>query len=178
MTERHKVFVSYHHENDQAARNQFERLCVANDIMIPWSVRDGDIDPTLPDDTIRQKIRDEFLREPTVTVVLVGTETWKRKHVDWEIGSTIRDTRLNPRAGLIGILLPSYWEKYGSINKHTIPPRLWDNVEREYATLHRWTTDTSKIQTWIHDAFLRRDKVLPDNSCEGFRKDRTGERWW
>lgn len=178
MTNRHKVFVSYHHANDQEYRNRFERLGVQHDIMVPWSVQDGDIDPTLPDDTIRQKIRDEFLCEATVTVVLVGTETWKRKHVDWEVGSTIRDTARNPRAGLLGILLPSYLRNNGGIYKHTIPPRLWENVEKGYAELRPWTDNPREIQNWIHDAFLRRDKVLPDNSCEGFRRDRTGDRWW
>lgn len=60
--------------------------------MISKSVRIGDIDPNLATDTIRQKIRDEYLRGSTVTVVLVGPETWQRKHVDWEIGASIRHT--------------------------------------------------------------------------------------
>lgn len=178
MTKRHKVFVSYHHDNDQKSREKFEELCVHKyDIMVSWSVEDGDIDPRLPTDTIRRKIRDDFLRDATVTVVLIGTDTWKRKHVDWEISSSIRNTRLNPRAGLVGILLPSYWEKHGCIEKHTIPPRLWDNVECEYATLHRWTTDATKIQNWIHDAFERRSTHYPDNSRQTFARNRFGTGW-
>ena len=98
---RHKVFVSYHHANDQDYRDQFEKLFVdIHDIMVPKSVQIGDIDSNLKKDTVRQKIRDEYLRDSTVTVVLIGTETWKRKHVDWEIGSSIRSTEYNPRSGL------------------------------------------------------------------------------
>lgn len=108
-TQRHNVFVSYHHENDQGCRNGFERLFAGSyDIMISKSVQTGDINPNMSTDGIRQKIRDEYLRDSTVTFVLIGAETWKRKHVDWEIGSSIRQTKNNPRSGLIGIFLPDH----------------------------------------------------------------------
>ena len=88
---RHKVFVSYHHANDQAYRNYFEKLFVdTHDIMVSKSVQIGEISPNLQTETIRQKIRDEYLGDSTVTVVLIGSQTWQRKHVDWEIGSSIR----------------------------------------------------------------------------------------
>lgn len=98
---RHKVFVSYHHSiADQKYRDDFEKLFAEkHGVMISKSVQIGDIDSNLKTDTIRQKIRDEYLRDSTVTVVLIGSETWKRKHVDWEIGSSIRDTEYNPRSG-------------------------------------------------------------------------------
>ena len=97
MQPRHKVFVSYHHDNDQAYRNAFENLFANTyDIMVSKSVQIGDIDPNLKVETIRQKVRDEYLRDSTVTVVLIGSATWQRKHVDWEIGSSIRHTQLNP----------------------------------------------------------------------------------
>ena len=80
---RHKVFVSYHHANDQYYKNLFDNL-FSNiyDIMVSKSVQIGDIDSNLSTERIRQKIRDEYLRDSTVTVVLIGSETWKRKHVD------------------------------------------------------------------------------------------------
>jgi hypothetical protein len=106
---RHKVFVSYHHARDQAYRDRFERLfAYDHDIMVSKSVQIGDIPTYLSTETVRQKIRDEYLRDSTVTVVLIGAETWQRKHADWEIASSIRHTEFNPRSGLLGILLPSY----------------------------------------------------------------------
>ena len=59
-------------------------------------------------ETIRQQIRDNFIRDATVTVVLIGPCTWQRKHVDWEIGSSLRKTKRNSRCGLLGILLPNH----------------------------------------------------------------------
>mgnify|MGYP000877133488 CR=1 FL=1 len=179
MTQRHKVFVSYHHDNDQAYRDKFEKLFAAkHEIFVPKSVQIGDIDPYLPPETIRQKIRDQYLQESTVTVVLIGSQTWQRKHVDWEIGSSIRETKYNSRSGLIGILLPSYTKPNpGEYNQYTIPPRLNDNIKCKFAEIYDWNTNPDVVQRWIHDAFLRRSKVIPDNSYPSFSKNRSGARW-
>ena len=182
MMERHKVFVSYHHDNDQAYREKFERLFAdIHDIIVPKSVQIGDIDPNLSTERIRQIIRDEYLRDTTVTVVLVGSETWKRKHIDWEIAASIRDTKYNPRSGLLGILLPSYHQyydtEYGKYEACTIPPRLYDNLKCRYAKLYEWSDDPIIVQRWIHEAFKRRKEVLPDNSYPPYKKNHSGERW-
>jgi len=177
---RHKVFVSYHHSvSDQQYRNRFENLFAnKHEVMISKSVQIGDIDVNLPPETIRQKIRDEYLRDPTVTIVLIGAETWKRKHVDWEIGASIRQTLRNPRAGLLGIILPTY--PRSDTNKYdptTIPPRLQDNIIKEFASIHNWSEDPAVVQKWIHAAFERRNKIDPDNSFPNFVNNRSGERW-
>lgn len=182
MNNRHKVFVSYHHTNDQNYKNLFETLFAEiYDTMISKSVEEGDIDQNLKTDTIRQKIRDEYLRDSTVTVVLVGSETWKRKHVDWEIGSSIRHTEYNPRSGLLGILLPTYPRPPDNPNNyyiHTVPPRLYKNVECGFAKIYNWSDDPGTVQSWIQEAFKRKDKnPPPDNSYPSFVNNRSSERW-
>jgi len=179
MTHRHKVFVSYHHALDESYKRIFElRFGNAFGAIVPGSVNDGDIDATLPTETIRQKIRDNYLRDTSVTVVLIGQETWQRKHVDWEIGSSIRHTEYNPRSGLLGILLPAYPRADKSkYNFRTIPPRLHDNIKCGFASIHNWSEDPATVQGWIHDAYLRKSRVLPDNSRESFGKNRTGSEW-
>ena len=179
MTKRHKVFVSYHHTNpDQGYRDQFEQLCKRTDIAVMRSVQIGDIDPNLKAETVRQKIRNEYLADSTVTVVLIGTQTWQRKHVDWEIGSSIRHTQNNPRSGLLGICLPTNPLSKHVLNPHTLPPRLYDNVCADFAKLYDWSQNPYEIQHWIHEAFERRDKVTPDNSRDNYANNRTGDRWW
>ena len=179
--DRHRVFVSYYHTEDQRYRNLFEGLFSdIHDIMVSESVEIGDIDDTrLSTDRIRQIIRDKYLRKSTVTVVLVGAHTWQRKFVDWEIGSSLRHTEKNPRSGLLGILLPTY---PGYINNTydpgTIPPRLYDNIKREYAKIKIWSEDPKTVQSWIHEAFKRRrENPPPDNSRLSFKNNRSGERW-
>jgi len=178
MSNRHKVFVSYHHALDDAYKTKFERFGSIFDVLISGSVNDGDIDSNLPAETIRQKIRDEYLRDTSVTVVLIGAETWQRKHIDWEIGSSIRQTEYNPRSGLLGILLPTYPRadptKY---NPHTIPPRLYDNISCEFATIYNWSDDPTTVQGWIHDAYLRKSTKQPNNSRSWFGKNHTGTEW-
>lgn len=177
---RHKVFVSYHHSmGDQKYRNDFEKLFAErHDVMVSKSVQIGDINPNLATDTIRQKIRDEYLRDSTVTVVLIGPETWKRKHVDWEIGSSIRHTQYNPRSGLLGIVLPTYPRNDPSkYNQYTIPPRLYDNIQCGFAKIYNWSNNPAEVQQWIHEAFERRNKIAPDNSFPNFVNNRSGDRW-
>lgn len=179
---RHKVFVSYHHANDQTDRNNFERMFSdTHDIMVSKSVQIGDISSHISTDVIRQKIRDEYLRDSTVTVVLIGAETWQRKHIDWEIGASIRSTQYNPRSGLIGILLPSFPQsKNANIKdiRHTIPPRLYDNIQCGFSKIYNWNNDPKIVHDWIHEAFKRRNNITPDNSYENFVNNRNGERWY
>lgn len=179
MSNRHKVFVSYHHELDESYRKIFElRFGNAFGAIVPGSVKDGDIDPNLAPETIRQKIRDNYLRDTSVTVVLIGAITWQRKHVDWEIASSIRQTEYNPRSGLLGILLPTYPRpaptKY---NPHTIPPRLHDNIACGFASIHNWSNDAAAVQDWIHKAYLRKSVKVPDNSRPTFGRNHTGTGW-
>lgn len=179
MTDKHKVFISYHHEGDQLYKNRFVDLF--QHIMVDWSVRLGDIPHGLKTETVRQKIRDEWLRESTVTVVLIGAKTWQRKHVDWEISSSLRATTYNHRSGLLGVLLPSYrGPEPGYYDPRTIPPRLADNLggDSPFAQVINWTDDAGEMQHWIHEAFLRRrTDPAPDNSRDLFRNNRSGESW-
>ncbi len=106
---KHKVFISYHHKNDQGYKKSLLNWNESNnfDIFIDASVDTGDIDENLPDQLIRQKIRDEYLKDSTVTILLVGTETKGRKHIDWEIYSSMYDGQVNKKSGVLVIQLPS-----------------------------------------------------------------------
>ncbi len=152
------------------------------DGFISRAVSDGDIDPNLKTETIREKIRDEFISKATVTMVLIGKGTWRRKHVDWEIGSSLINTRQNGRTGLLGIILPTYYcsiflnseptENGDYYNPNTIPPRLYDNIRCGYAKIYSWPSDPSAVKTWIHDAFKRRETMIPDQSRAWYEYNR------
>lgn len=103
----HKVFISYHHRNDQAYKQALLDFNDEHGIFIDASVDTGDIDDSLSSQAIRRKIRDEYLANSTVTILLVGVETKYRKHIDWEIYSSMIDGRVNKRSGILVINLPS-----------------------------------------------------------------------
>lgn len=175
---RHRVFVSYHHD-DQSYKDYF--VTMMGDDIVDESVADGDIDDrNLATETIRQRIRDNFIRDATVTAVLIGPCTWQRKHVDWEIGSSLRATRNNSRCGLLGILLPNHPD-YGRqyYNPRLIPPRLEINCggEDPYAKTYDWPGHfgANNVRRWIHQAFLRRSGTNPNNNSQQFRRNRSGD---
>jgi hypothetical protein len=135
MVNMHKVFISYHHANDQAYKEALLKLNEAKPIFLDRSVDTGDISDDLDDQAIRAKIRDDYLRESTVTILLVGTETKNRKHVDWEIYSSMFDGVKNKKSGILVITLPStgcntYTAAHGDEEKTKVYPAIssWTQV--------------------------------------------------
>ena len=155
---RHKVFISYHDE-DREHKDRFVRNM--GDSIIDESVQVDDIDDINLQVEVRRRIRDYYVADATVTVVLIGPCTWQRKHVDWEIGSSLRDTKNNSRCGLLGLLLPHHLD-YGkkSFRPQLVPPRLADNCNGDdsFASIYdmpgSWIE--SSVRRWVHEAFLRR----------------------
>ena len=175
-TPRHRVFVSFH-ERDIKHKEKFVDLMRGR--MLDRSVDTGSIDDTgRKTDTIRNKIRDEYIRDATVTVVLIGPCTWQRKHVDWEIGGSLRETKTNSRCGVVGILLPNHPD-HGKRrrNLRRVPPRLADNAQGDdpYVQIYDWPEPWAPAQVarWIHRAFLRRSGSPPNQRRRAFGRNHT-----
>ncbi len=110
-----KVFISYHHDHDQdeveAFLDEFGDSFIAKVIGVS---DDDDFIDSKDSDYIMRRIREKYLTDSTVTIVMIGSCTWSRKYIDWEIASTLRDDTNNKRSGLLAITLPS--EADGSKN--------------------------------------------------------------
>ena len=113
---KHHVFVSFHHGNDQGYKDALVTWAEENDVFIDDSVEMGEIPEDWDAQKIRTYIRDYHLKSSTVTILLVGTETQNRKHVDWELYSSMFDGAVNKKSGIIVIMLPST-----GCNLHTLP---------------------------------------------------------
>jgi len=109
---KHKVFISYHHFLDQEYKDFLEEFNDEHQIFINQSVQIGEIDDSLPTEQIRETIRDDYLRDSSVLILLVGLETKNRKHIDWEIYSSMRDSKLNKKSGILVINLPTIKSSY------------------------------------------------------------------
>ena len=125
---RHRVFISYHHANDQWYKNELVRFGLENEIFVDWSVDTGDIPDYLSDQQVREKIRDEYLRDSRVTILLVGTETKNRKHVDWELYSSMYNGKINKQSGLVVILLPTVKSDYCTVAYSNEKSQIYPNV--------------------------------------------------
>ena len=175
---RRKVFISYHHQEDQEYKDRFVQMMTGH--VVDKSVNTSDIiDQGLPVEEIRRRIRDEYIADATVTVVLIGRCTWQRKHVDWEISASLIDTFHNDRCGLLGIRLPSHTNfRDAEYNPRLIPPRLAYNCEGKepFAVVHRWSgseNEVNRIRQWVDEAFSRRHRQPdPDNSYPMFARNR------
>jgi hypothetical protein len=169
---RRKTFVSYYHRDDQAYRETFENLF--GDLVMSKSVEYGDIDSDNSDEYIGQLIKEEYLSDTTVLVVLIGPKTKCRKHVDWEIAGALNFKVGDTYAGLLGLILPGHPD-YGT-EKATyalMPARLADNFKTGYAVIRDWSEDRIAMQNYIELAFDRRTlmKDKRDNSREKMKKD-------
>lgn len=132
----HKVFISYHHENDQWYKNYLSKISNLYEIFIDKSVELGDINDDFSDEVIRLAIRDDFLKDSTVTIVLVGVETKNRKHIDWEIWSSMYDGIVNKKSGILVIQLPEinpqyYHAGHGKEEKDIYTPQNWVTISDE-----------------------------------------------
>ena len=179
---RHKVFISYYHEDDQEYKDRLVQAL--NSKFVDKSVSLGDIhDEGLPLDEIRRRIRDDHIADATVTIVLIGPCTWQRKHVDWEISASLIDRSNNQRCGVLGLLLPTHCDYRKSPeerNLRLIPPRLARNVggDNPFAVIYDWPRSglSKKILPSIHTAYLRRSRPpWPDDGLALFSNNRRGD---
>lgn len=157
-----RVFISYNHKNDQAYKEALLDLNALHDIFLDWSVDIGDIGEGLDNQTIRRIIRDDYLRDSTVTVLLVGLETWGRKHIDWELKSSMIDGKLNKRSGILVINLPQTGSSY-FIVAHD------GEKEAVYPDCHSWCSIDSRatyeeryphMPARIIDNLLKKDALV------------------
>jgi len=155
-----KVFVSYHHDEDQGYYDIFSRtFCDTYDVIADNSLerRIGSEDV----EYVMRRIRENYITGSSCTIVLVGRDTWGRKYVDWEIKAT-----LEREHGLIGVQLPT--APITSQNTVIVPDRLDDNIRSGYALWVGWQQITSGAQscTQLIEQANVRDKRLIINTRE------------
>lgn len=162
---RHKCFISYH------VADLVEVESFVTDFgseFIPRSVgvtEDDDFVESTDTDYIKRRIREKYLSDSTVTIVLLGAGTWGRKFVDWEISSSLRNDTINRRSGLLVLPLPSM------NNTARLPDRVKDNwvtgdEASSYAYYQSYPTTLQSLRTNIESAYTARATkgTLVDNS--------------
>ncbi|MFD7277040.1 TIR domain-containing protein [Streptomyces sp. NPDC059862] len=161
---RRKCFISYHHEDEQEVSRFIQTFDHAHDVFIARGIgagMPGDVIGSKDRDYIMRRVRELYLRDSTVTIVMIGKCTWARRYVDWEIASTLRDDARNRRSGLLGIVLPS------AANAPKAPERLQDNLGTSlnpgYAHWYHYPRSTAQLSSMIETAYSTRDRVAPKN---------------
>ena len=162
---KHKVFISYSRA-DKAAVDKFCETFEHTFIRRGMVMEDDLIDSTNTDYVMSQ-IRKRYLKDSTVTIVLVGKCSWSRRFIDWEIQSSLRrheDKRL-PN-GLIAIQL---WTSYAAL-----PPRLNSNIDSGYSKIYEYPTSPITLRNMIEWAHSQRtNELLIVNPRERFMNNRS-----
>ena len=108
---RHKVFISYHHDDQDEVEQFVETFDHERKVFIARALGIGmeqDIIDSDDTDYVMRRIRELYLGDSTVTILLIGKCTWARRYVDWEIQASLRSGETVTPNGLLGIKLPSY----------------------------------------------------------------------
>ena len=159
---RRKCFISYHHADEAEVTRFINAFDHARNMFISrglGSTMAGDIINSKDQEYIMSRIRQLYLSDSTVTIVLIGNCIWARRYVDWEIQSSLRSGDKTTPNGLLGIKLPSY-------ASGQYPQRLNANLLPEvrglltpddcYARVWGYPTSTEQLTNWIEDAFSAR----------------------
>lgn len=175
---RHKVFISYHHDDKEEVDKFIEDFDDKHDVFIARALGIGmadDIIDSTDTSYVMRRIRELYLKDSTVTIVMLGKCTWARRYVDWEIQASLRSGEIVKPNGLLGVKLPSY-------DDEAYPNRLNKNLKEKdsdqedcYARVINYPRSKDTLATWIEDAFSARKnrKDLIVNPRDRFSYNRT-----
>jgi hypothetical protein len=114
---------------------------------------------------VNRVIPEDHIEGSSVTIVLCGLETWKRRFIDWEIAST-----LHHEHALLGILIPGTPTR--GDGKIAVPDRLYDNIQSGYAGFITWPNMAAELNTYIEKAISKSIfKVLIRNDRQKMRRN-------
>lgn len=154
-TPRRKVFIS-HYKGDRIEVDNFIKRF--DHLFIPKVLGANNNDDFINSsntDYVMQRIRELYLGDSTVTLVLLGSCTHSRRYVDWEIKSSLKQGNSIIPNGLMGIVLPS------QNNRCSLPPRFrenWNqNHENCYARFWSYPDSDQQLIDWIEDAYNARN---------------------
>jgi len=155
---KHKVFISYHHDDQDEVEEFIKTFDEEREIFISRGLGVGmeqDVIDSDDTDYVMHRIRELYLKDSTVTIVMIGKCTWARRYVDWEIQSSLRHGETVIPNGLLGIKLLSY-------KKNWYPDRLNKNLKQNeeqedcYARVISYPERKDTLVNSIADAFRAR----------------------
>lgn len=101
------VFISYYHKDAQQYKDALVDSNKKYQMFVDGSVDTGDIDDTkLTDEQIRIKIRDEYIKDADVLILLCGKNSKHRKHIDWELHAAMYRSSIKKPIPILIINLP------------------------------------------------------------------------
>ena len=162
-----KAFITFHPADQKYADQLAEQFADAVTAKIGGVTEHDDFIKDVHEAAfIEREIRDRYLTNTTITIMLAGKCTWSQRFVDWEIAASLRKDADRGRSALLGLRLP-----YLPPGPTTVPERFQDNLTAGYAVFKPFPTSSDDLRDWVRLALERRDSVTPDNSRPLRKKD-------
>lgn len=187
-----KIFISYYHKSEQKEKNKLSKLfkqlyseyfTLKDKSLKPKDVVNGPYN----DREIFKILREKFIKDSDVTIVILGKYTKDRKFVDWEVGSSLSLYgslgRRKKKNDLIILLTDDFIEKEKAknpdfkgenysllINEQNSGQRIFDNVDNGYATVKSFRdmwSNPNELKKLINKPQDNSKKVIsPDNKSQ------------
>lgn len=157
MAVRHKCFISYHHADQKIVDEFVKTFDHKHDVFIVRQLGEmpDDIINSTNTDYVMRRIREDYIRDSTVTIVMMGVCTWARRYVDWEIQASLRPgTNTSLPNGLLGIKLPTFARFPERFDMNLVPPG--GMKDTNYAGYIDYPTNAQTLANAIDWAFGRR----------------------
>lgn len=152
-----RVFISHYRGDRNEVDNFIDYFANQLGIFTPYVLGANNNDDFINSNNpeyVMSRIRQLYLKDSTVTIILTGNCTHSRRYIDWEIKSSLRQSDNYIPNGLMGIILPSK----GS--SAYLPPRLEANWTKGhsncYARYWIYPSSGNELGEWIDDAYNSR----------------------
>ncbi len=182
---RRKAFISYHHADEDEIQRFVAAFDHAADGFIARGIgagMAGDIVDSTDTDYVMSRIRQEYLRDSSITLVMIGNCTWSRRYVDWELQASLRSGATITPNGVLGIKLPGYsgGGYPDRLNKNLLVPGQPGNPVDCYARVYDMPTSVTQLVSYLEDAYrartARRHLITNPRDRMGYNKN-CGHSW-
>lgn len=155
MAIRRKCFISYHHADQEWVDTFIRTFDARHDIFIARQLGSmpEDVIDSMDTDYVMSRIRTDYIKDSTVTILIAGRCTWARRYVDWEVQASLRSGSTAIPNGLIGLQLPTFTRWPDRFDRNLLHPGKID-------CYGRWLTwgdcTLEALSSAIEAAFQRR----------------------
>jgi hypothetical protein len=156
---RRKCFISYHHADQYWVTKFINDFDHVHDTFISRGLGEGMTDEIINSantEYVMRRIRERFLKDSTVTIVLMGRCTWARRYVDWEIQASLRQGETSTPNGLLGVKLPTFTYFPDRFNRNLVNADAGDAPGTNFAFWIEYPSSTQVLIDGIEYCYARR----------------------
>ena len=164
-----KVFISFHRK-DIKYKNQITKLLGINGIKY-YHVPDDMSFDGWSHQQILQYVK-EKMESCDMFLCIVGTDTYRRPHVDNEIHEALKGD-IDNRRGIVAVLLEERGDSKNNIDKETFPVKLMQNID--YIVIEQYASINDRLVFALDKAKKNsKNKSLKNNHINNVMALRSG----